>query len=186
MKALGGPSKSHPAFRRAPQRRWNPRHRVIENSMATTLTPTTNDVRRFAHDPPHCASEASSAEIARLYAALDLVNEQTHPRTAYLIASGVKKMAQKVMEEAAEVAIEGVRRRRPAVVRESADLIYNLVVLWHELGVAPDEIWAEMNQRATDIGIAEKAPKRSKIRFQHSRDGWSGAATQLQGSKRAR
>jgi phosphoribosyl-ATP pyrophosphohydrolase len=130
--------------------------------MATTLTPATNDLRR---DPPHCASEASSEEIARLYTALDLVNERTHPRTAYLIASGVKKMAQKVMEEAAEVAIEAVRHRRPAVVRESADLIYNLVVLWRECGVAPDEIWAEMNQRATDLGIAEKAPKRPKVRF---------------------
>ena len=121
---------------------------------------------------------------ASLYAALELVDERTHPRTAHLLASGVKKMAQKVMEEAGEVAIETVRRRRPAVVRESADLIYNLVVLWRECGIEPNEIWAEMNQRATDIGIAEKMPKRPKARFSVS--GWSGVATRLLGLGRTR
>jgi hypothetical protein len=79
----------------------------------TTLTTTTDDLRLFAQDPPHGAAEASSEEISRLYAALELVDEQTHPRTAHLLTS-VKRMARKVMEEAAEVAIEAVRRRRPA------------------------------------------------------------------------
>jgi hypothetical protein len=87
--------------------------------MATALTPSADELQRFAQHPPHCASEASSEEIPRLYAALELVNERTHPRTAHLVASGVKKMAQKVMEEAGEVAIEAVRRRRPAVGRRA-------------------------------------------------------------------
>ena len=52
-----------------------------------------------------------------------------------------------------------------AVVKESADLIYNLVVLWRECGIEPNEIWAEMNRRVTDIGIAEKMPKRPKAGF---------------------
>jgi phosphoribosyl-ATP pyrophosphohydrolase len=34
-----------------------------------------------------------------------------------------------VVEEAAEVALEAVRHRNRAVVRESADLVYQLVVL---------------------------------------------------------
>jgi phosphoribosyl-ATP pyrophosphohydrolase len=141
-----------------------PRCEALARAGRTSAT-TADELQRFAHNPPHCASEANSEEIPRLYAALELVNERTHPRTAHLLASGVKKMAQKVMEEAGEVAIEAVRRRRPAVVRESADLIYNLVVLWRECGIEPNEIWAEMSQRATDIGIAEKMPKRPKARF---------------------
>jgi hypothetical protein len=76
--------------------------------MATALIPSADELQRFAQNPPHCASGASSEEIPRLYAALDLVDERTHPRTAHLLASGVKKMAQKVMEEAGEVAIEAV------------------------------------------------------------------------------
>ena len=47
-----------------------------------------------------------------------------------------------------------------AVVRESADLLYNLVVLWVHAGVHPDDVWAEMRRRETMFGIAEKLPKR--------------------------
>jgi phosphoribosyl-ATP pyrophosphohydrolase len=160
----GRPHESHPSFRQAaPPKILKPKHR--ENRMATALIPSADELQRFGQNPPQCASEASSDEIPRLYAALELVNERTHPRTAHLLASGVKKMAQKVMEEAGEVAIEAVPRRRPAVVRESADLIYNLVVLWRECGIEPNEIWAEMNRRVTDIGIAEKMPKRPKAGF---------------------
>jgi len=48
-----------------------------------------------------------------------------------------------------------------AVVRESADLIYNLVVLWVAAGVDPAEVWAEMDRRERLFGIAEKLLKSS-------------------------
>ena len=105
------------------------------------------------------ASEAAVGEIERLYEDLGHVNGASNPRTARLLASGLRKKSQKVVEEAAEVALEAVRKRGDAVVRESADLIYHLVVLWHELGIEPDQIWTEMRQRAETIGIAEKLPK---------------------------
>jgi hypothetical protein len=56
-------------------------------------------------------------------------------------------MAQKLAEEATEVVIEAVRRERSAVIHESVDLLYNLVVLWSELGITSPEIWAEMDRR---------------------------------------
>jgi phosphoribosyl-ATP pyrophosphohydrolase len=118
---------------------------------ADTTTP-----RFLAADP---ARHADSTEIARLYDALDRVSERDNPRTARLIAAGCRKMAQKLMEEAGEVALEAVRYRPSAVIRESADLVYQLVVLWRECGVAPDEVWAEMRRRARRFGIAEKLPK---------------------------
>jgi phosphoribosyl-ATP pyrophosphohydrolase len=46
------------------------------------------------------------------------------------------------------------------VIKESADLIYNLVVLWVASGVEPREVWAEMARREQLFGIAEKLPKR--------------------------
>jgi phosphoribosyl-ATP pyrophosphohydrolase len=58
-----------------------------------------------------------------------------------------------------EVALDAVRRDRPAVVAETADLLYNLVVLLNELGIEPDEVWAEMARRRELRGIAEKLPK---------------------------
>lgn len=68
-------------------------------------------------------------------------------------------MAQKVIEEASEVAIDAVRLRLTAVVSESVDLIYNLIVLWDELGIAPAEVWAEMDRREKMLGMVEKLPK---------------------------
>jgi phosphoribosyl-ATP pyrophosphohydrolase len=102
---------------------------------------------------------ADAGEIARLYDALDRVSVCDNPRTARLLASGCAKMAQKLMEEAGEVALEAVRHRSRAVIRESADLVYHLVVLWRECGIAPDEVWAEMRRRVEMLGIAEKLPK---------------------------
>ena len=109
--------------------------------------------------PAGAKTSAGAAEIARLYDDLDRVNERDNPRTARLLACGPTKLAQKLVEEAAETALEAVRRRARGVVRESADLVYQLVVLWHECGVSPDEVWAEMRRRADKLGIAEKLPK---------------------------
>jgi phosphoribosyl-ATP pyrophosphohydrolase len=102
---------------------------------------------------------ADAAEIVRLYDDLDRVNERDNPRTARLLACGRSKIAQKLIEEAGEIALAAARHRSRSVVRESADLIYQLVVLWHECGIAPDEIWAEMRCRADKLGIAEKLTK---------------------------
>ena len=85
--------------------------------------------------------------------------QQASPRTTKLLTAGIPKMAQKLVEEAAETAIEAVREQRSTFVNESADLLYNLVVLWTELGVAPAEVWAEMDRREAMLGLAEKLPK---------------------------
>ena len=82
--------------------------------------------------------------------------QKTNPRTARLLAGGLPRIAQKLAEEATEVVIEAVRGERPAVINESVDLIYNLVVLWSELGITA---CAEMDRRQALLGMAEKLPK---------------------------
>jgi phosphoribosyl-ATP pyrophosphohydrolase len=81
-------------------------------------------------------------------------------RTARLLRSGRSKMAKKVAEEAVEVVIDAMNGHVEAVVKESADLMYNLVVLWVSAGVNPKDVWAEMDRRERLLGIAEKIPKR--------------------------
>lgn len=107
------------------------------------------------------AAAGHEDRLARLAMAVQAVRagERISPRTAKLLAGGVPKMAQKLMEEAAETAIDAVRDERAGFVNESADLLYNLVVLWSALGVAPDEVWAEMDRREASLGMAEKLPK---------------------------
>jgi phosphoribosyl-ATP pyrophosphohydrolase len=69
-------------------------------------------------------------------------------------------MAKKLAEEAVEVVIDAMHGQPEAVIRESADLLYNLVVLWAAAGVRPDDVWGEMNRRERLFGLAEKLPKK--------------------------
>ena len=102
-----------------------------------------------------------SDSLERLYravmAAKDL--DPAISRTARLFQRGPAKMAKKLAEEAIEVVIDAVSGDTPAVVRESADLLYNLTVLWASAGVRPDDVWREMERREHLLGIAEKLPK---------------------------
>ena len=61
---------------------------------------------------------ADAVEIARLYDDLERVNERDNPRTARLLACGRTKLAQKLMEEAAETALEAARHRARCRPRE--------------------------------------------------------------------
>jgi phosphoribosyl-ATP pyrophosphohydrolase len=81
-------------------------------------------------------------------------------RTAKLLRSGRSKMAKKLAEEAIEVVIDAMNGERDAVIRESADLLYNLVVLWLEAGIQPQDVWDEMARRERLFGLAEKLPKK--------------------------
>lgn len=103
-----------------------------------------------------------SDSIRRLHAAVAATRKGTNPspRTQKLFRKGRAAMAKKVAEEAVEVALDGVIGDRAATVRESADLLYNLVVLWVELGIEPEDVWAEMRRREKLLGMAEKMPKR--------------------------
>jgi phosphoribosyl-ATP pyrophosphohydrolase len=98
-------------------------------------------------------------ELDRLYRSLAEVTPENHPRTARLLASSTRRTAQKVIEEAGEVAIEAVKHHHRGIVRESADLLYHLVALWHHAGIDPADVWIEMRSRADTLGIAEKLPK---------------------------
>jgi phosphoribosyl-ATP pyrophosphohydrolase len=57
------------------------------------------------------------------------------------------------------VVIDAMNGDSDAVVRESADLLYNLVVLWVASDVHPSDVWTEMERRERLLGIAEKLPK---------------------------
>jgi len=100
--------------------------------------------------------------ITRLYqATLDCRHDDpSTSRTARLLRSGRSKMAKKLAEEAVEVVIDAMMGGREAVIKESADLLYNLVVLWVATNIRPEDVWKEMDRRERLLGIAEKVPKK--------------------------
>jgi phosphoribosyl-ATP pyrophosphohydrolase len=100
--------------------------------------------------------------INRLYQAVPSCrhDDPSTSRTARLLRAGRSKMAKKLAEEAVEVVIDAMHGDRFAVTKESADLLYNLVVLWVAAGIRPEDVWKEMDRRERLLGIAEKVPKK--------------------------
>ena len=83
--------------------------------------------------------------------------EKSH--SARLLSRGTAKVAQKFGEEAVECLIEAVAKNPAALVAESADVLYHLVVMWVAAGIAPAEVWAELGRRESMSGIAEKSAR---------------------------
>ena len=76
--------------------------------------------------------------------------------TAKLFAKCRAKIAQKMGEEAVELAIAAVAETREEVISESADLVFHLLVLWAECGVTIEDVRAELRRREGLSGIEEK------------------------------
>ena len=81
--------------------------------------------------------------------------------TAKLFSEGRGRIAQKLGEEAIETVIAAVDGGA-ALAGESADLLYHLLVLWADAGLAPAEVWAALEARGGRSGIAEKAARGGK------------------------
>ncbi len=80
--------------------------------------------------------------------------------TARLYAKGINKIAQKLGEEAVETCIAAIAEGNERLVRESADLLYHLLVLWAAKGVSADEVWAELDRRFGTSGVAVKEARK--------------------------
>ncbi len=80
--------------------------------------------------------------------------------TAKLIARGMEKCAQKLGEEATEAVISAVTGNRAELVKESADLLYHLLVVLRAANVPLSEIMAELDSRTAQSGLAEKAARK--------------------------
>ncbi|MHA1539655.1 MAG: phosphoribosyl-ATP diphosphatase [Alphaproteobacteria bacterium] len=79
--------------------------------------------------------------------------------TAKLLRDGTEKIAKKVVEEAGEVIIEAMKGDKKALVNESVDLLYHLLVLCLDAGIELPELWEEAARRQGISGIEEKASR---------------------------
>ncbi len=89
--------------------------------------------------------------------------------SARLLARGPAKIAQKFGEEAVECLIEAVLGNRDALIAESADVLYHMMVMWVGCGLRPDDVWAELGRREGISGIAEKAARRVPVAIAETR-----------------
>ena len=75
--------------------------------------------------------------------------------TSHLIKNP-ELLAKKIGEESSELIIDSVKKNKQGVIKESADLIYHVLVIWVSLGINPEEIWKELSSRKLISGIEEK------------------------------
>ncbi len=110
---------------------------------------------------PPMAVGAAPAVLDRLWT---VVNDRRNAdpavsHSARLLRRGTAKVAQKFGEEAVECLIEAVGGNRAALIAESADVLYHLIVMWVDAGVRSNEVWAELQRREGISGVAEKASR---------------------------
>ena len=88
-------------------------------------------------------------ELARLFAVIQdrKANAPEGSYTAELFRDGVDRIAQKVVEEAGETAIAGVRENPERLSSEIADLLYHTLVLMAANELSPDAVWSELRSR---------------------------------------
>jgi phosphoribosyl-ATP pyrophosphohydrolase len=111
--------------------------------------------------PPPLAIGPPAAVLDRLWSVV-MSRRTADPavsHSARLLLRGPAKVAQKFGEESVECLIEAVAGNRDAVVAESADVLYHLIVLWVACGIRPEEVWEELKRREGISGIAEKAAR---------------------------
>jgi phosphoribosyl-ATP pyrophosphohydrolase len=79
--------------------------------------------------------------------------------TRSLLEKGVARCAKKFGEEATEAVIAAVSEDEAALIAESADVLYHLLVVLQARGVPLSAVMAELERRTAQSGHAEKASR---------------------------
>lgn len=104
-----------------------------------------------------------AAVLGRLFAVIES-RRGGDPERSYVarrLEQGTARIAEKVGEEAVETVVAAVRDDADAVVEESADLLFHLMILWAAAGVAPERVWAALARREGVSGLDEKRARAS-------------------------
>ena len=126
-----------------------------------------SSAKKAAAEPVITLPGRDAAVLDRLWQTIDSRRDADPDasHSARLMSRGTAKIAQKFGEEAVECVIEAVRgASKPALIAESADVLYHLLVLWVDADISPDEVWAELTRREGVSGIAEKASRLRALR----------------------
>ena len=65
-------------------------------------------------------------------------------------------LAKKISEESIEVILEFIDNNKNNIIKESADLLYHLCVMWISVDVKPADVWNELQKRKGTSGLDEK------------------------------
>jgi phosphoribosyl-ATP pyrophosphohydrolase len=90
------------------------------------------------------------------------VEEADVSYTASLLGKGVEKCAEKFGEESIEAVIAAVSGNPSALVNETADVLFHLLVLLKVRGISLDDVMIELERRTAQSGHTEKASRQDQ------------------------
>ena len=61
-----------------------------------------------------------------------------------------------VTDDLTQHALDFIKTNKDGLIKESADLIYHLLVIWVSAGIDPREVWEELSNRQLKSGFEEK------------------------------
>ena len=110
---------------------------------------TTSFFTKLENTPDFKLADNGSGILDELF---DVIKDRKRslPEDSYtteLFIKGIDQIGQKVIEEAGETVIAGVKKDNEAMVREAADLLYHLLVMLAENGASPEDIYAHLRDR---------------------------------------
>ena len=77
--------------------------------------------------------------------------------TASLLAKAPDLPLRKLSEEVTEAILEAMRGNQKALMSESADILYHLLVVWQAAGIKAEDVWQILAERQGTSGLVEKA-----------------------------
>ncbi len=113
---------------------------------------------------PTAPDQVSTVELFSRLAATIEDRRNADPEQSYvakLIGGGTEVIAKKVGEEAIETVLAAVSEDQDAVLRESADLVFHLMVLWANRGITLGDVATELARREGVSGLEEKNGRRN-------------------------
>jgi phosphoribosyl-ATP pyrophosphohydrolase len=82
-----------------------------------------------------------------------------HSYTASLIEKGINKCAEKFGEEAIEAIIAAATNNRDELTKETADVLFHLLVLLRAADISLSDVYSELQRRTSQSGHQEKASR---------------------------
>ena len=76
--------------------------------------------------------------------------------TAKLLKKGTEKCAEKFGEEAIELIVASVKKKKKEIIGEAADTLYHMLVLLRSKNISINEVLTELASREGISGIEEK------------------------------
>ena len=91
-----------------------------------------------------------------------IAESPNNSHTAKLLKKGTEKCAEKFGEEAVELIVASVKKKKEAIIGEAADTLYHMCVLLRSKNISIKEVLSELVSREGISGLEEKRNRNKK------------------------